>query len=57
MIVKKERGNKCWVTFKITIEGAEKVAVLGDWNNWKPEYMKKRKDGSFSITKIFKKRL
>lgn len=55
MIVKKEKGDECLVTFRIYVDGAEKVAIVGDWNGWKPEYMEREEDGSFSITKVFKK--
>ena len=36
MIEKKKRGNKCWITFRVFVENAEKVAVIGDWNQWQP---------------------
>jgi 1,4-alpha-glucan branching enzyme len=45
----------CKVTFALdadAINGAEKVAILGDFNNWNPSTheMKKLKDGSFKTT-------
>lgn len=48
-----KNGNSCRVTFKIDPEtAAEKVAVLGEWNEWDADThaMKKRKDGTFSTT-------
>jgi 1,4-alpha-glucan branching enzyme len=39
------------VSFKVSGSGkAAKVAVAGDWNGWKPEAMKKQKDGSYAVT-------
>ncbi len=46
-----KRGKKAWVTFRLAVD-AKSVAIKGSWNNWKIEELKKRKDGSFSITKI-----
>ncbi len=45
----------CKVTFKINNElakDAERVALVGEFNNWDPEasVMKKLKDGSFSAS-------
>lgn len=45
----------CKVTFEVPSElvaGAEKVAVLGDFNSWKPgtHELKKLKDGKFKAT-------
>lgn len=45
----------CKVTFVVdteVINGAETVAILGDFNNWDPSAnsMKKLKDGSFKTT-------
>ena len=48
-----KNGKSCRVTFKINPETeAEKVAVLGEWNEWDADThaMKKRKDGTFSTT-------
>jgi 1,4-alpha-glucan branching enzyme len=43
--------KKGTVSFKISADGkAAKVAIAGDWNGWKPEVMKKQKDGSFGTT-------
>jgi 1,4-alpha-glucan branching enzyme len=46
-------GRSCRVTFKLHPEvEAEKVALLGEFNAWdeKSHPMKKRKDGSYSVT-------
>ena len=58
--MKKNYGKKpetCSVTFVLPKEaavGAETVALVGDFNNWDTEslLLKKRKDGSFSISRI-----
>lgn len=45
--------RKCRVTFGLPPEvGAKRVALCGEFNEWKPraDLMKRRKDGSFSIT-------
>jgi 1,4-alpha-glucan branching enzyme len=48
-----KKGNKAWVTFDFkpedTVEG---VTLVGEWNDWTPETMKVKKDGSFYITKV-----
>ncbi len=44
----------CVVTFVVNFEGANKVEVLGDWNGWLPEPMKRKKDGSFWLAKRLK---
>lgn len=45
----------CKVTFNLAsdlVEGAKKVSILGDFNNWDPKEtdMRKLKDGSFTKT-------
>ncbi len=45
----------CKVTFELppqAVNGARKVALVGDFNNWDSasSQMKRRKDGSFSLT-------
>lgn len=44
-------GRSCRVTFKVPVEG-ERLSLLGEFNDWREDAhpMKKRKDGSFSIT-------
>ena len=47
-------GRSCRVTFKYSpAEGTEKVLLLGEFNEWGADAtneLKKRKDGSFSLT-------
>ncbi len=44
-------GQVCRVTFKLPADvGAEKAELTGEFNDWKPELMKKLKDDSFSLT-------
>jgi len=52
MIRIKRKGNRVWVTF--IVEDGEKVFIKGSWNQWKKEPLKRRKNGTFSITKILK---
>lgn len=42
----------CQVTFTLPAPAAERVCVIGDFNNWIPDAhpMKKQKDGSFTAT-------
>jgi len=42
----------CKVTFTVPAEEAEKVAVVGDFNNWSPQEsgLKKLKNGTFKGT-------
>ncbi len=54
MVRKRSKGKKCVVTFEVSFDNAEKVCVVGDWNGWKPELMRKR--GSvFVLKKTFDK--
>ena len=41
------------ITFVVTSE-ANEVLLKGSWNDWKPEKMKRNKDGSFTKTKRLK---
>lgn len=46
-------GRSCRVTFELPAEvGAQEAALCGEFNDWNPEThpMKRRKDGSYSIT-------
>ncbi len=52
MVKKKLKGKRCYVTFEVNIKDAQKVSVVGDWNGWKPEPMKKR-GNVFVLKKIF----
>lgn len=47
----------CKVTFSIPAREAERVAVVGDFNNWNPErsLLKKLKNGTFKGTFDFPK--
>ena len=49
-----KKGKKAWVTFTApdTVADAESVMIKGSWNNWKPERMKRKKNGQFYITKV-----
>ncbi len=44
-------GRSCKVTFELAAE-ANQVALLGDFNEWNSasDVMKRRKDGTFSVT-------
>ncbi len=53
MIKIKKNANKAWVTFTYVPKNDDKSVVLvGSWNNWKEENMKKKKNGDFYLTKI-----
>ena len=50
------KENKAWVTF--TIPGNENIDsadITGEWNDWKEEAMRKKKNGDFYITKVLKR--
>lgn len=52
MVTINPKGAKAWVTFSFKpAKAAESVAIAGDWNDWEPEPMKPKKDGSFYIRK------
>ena len=46
------KGKKSWVTFTINPLDAKSVEICGEWNGWKSEPMKKKKNGEFYITKV-----
>ena len=48
-----KKGKKAWVTFTAPVTLCETVHLKGSWNDWKPEVMKRKKDGTFYLTKIF----
>lgn len=53
MVRIKINKNRAWITF--VIENAKDInsaKIAGSWNKWELEPMKKRRNGSFSITKI-----
>ena len=48
MIEINPKGVKAWVTFTFKPhEDVASIAVAGDWNNWNPEEMRRKKDGTF----------
>jgi 1,4-alpha-glucan branching enzyme len=55
-MVKKEytkTGRSCRVTFSLPLDiGAEKISLVGDFNDWDPEThpLKRGKNGSFKTT-------
>lgn len=60
MAIKKQFLKKkpvCKVTFSVPAEDAEKVSVIGDFNDWDPEkhLLKKQKDGTFKASFEFPK--
>jgi len=55
MVKVTKKSGKAWVTFSFSpTDNVENVEILGEWNEWKPESMKKKKNGEYSITKIIK---
>ncbi|HHD83940.1 MAG TPA: hypothetical protein ENK93_03590 [Campylobacteraceae bacterium] len=52
MVTITPKGAKAWVTFNFKPDHAvDHVAIAGDWNDWEPEPMRPKKDGSFYIRK------
>lgn len=50
MIKKQTTKKGCKVTFEVEhLADAERVEVLGDWNGWQPETMKKFKNGKHKL--------
>jgi len=47
-----KRGNKAWVTFTAPAAECEHVHLKGSWNDWKPEAMRRKKNGEFYLMKI-----
>ncbi len=55
MVTIKKNGKKVWVTFTFSPQNSVKdVSVCGEWSEWKHEPMKQKKNGDYSITKVFK---
>jgi len=52
MIKITKKGKKSWVTFTVKSMAKENISICGEWNNWKDEPMKKKKNGDSYITKI-----
>ena len=51
MIRKSYVKNLCVVSFYYKKNNVQKVELVGEWNDWKPELMKRKKDGTFWISK------
>lgn len=43
--------KRCVVTFYVKDDSAQKVDLVGEWNGWKPEPMRRKKDGTFWLSK------
>lgn len=55
MLTMKKNGNRVWVTFTFSpTYMVEDVSVSGEWNAWKMEPMKQKKNGDYYITKVLK---
>ena len=52
MIKITKKSKKSWVTFTILPKNTQSVKISGEWNGWKNEAMKKKKNGEFYITKV-----
>lgn len=53
MLVMKKNGEKVWVTFTVSsIDPIEGITLLGEWNTWEGEPMKKKKNGDYYLTKV-----
>ena len=52
MIKITHKGDKAWVTFSLTPDDGDEVAICGEWNDWQDEPMKVKKSGEFYITKV-----
>lgn len=47
-----KKGKKAWVTFTVQPENATDVEIIGEWNEWKAEPLKMKKNGDYYITKV-----
>jgi len=55
MIKITKKAKRAWVTFSLNPDlTVDSIELLGEWNDWKPEPMKQKKNGEYSITKIIK---
>ena len=52
MIKISKKEKKARVTFTAPFKGVDNVELMGDWNDWKPEKMIKKKSGEFYLTKV-----
>lgn len=56
MLAMKKNGEKVWVTFTVSsMDPIEEITLLGEWNTWKGEPMKKKKNGDYYLTKVLNK--
>lgn len=56
MLTMKKNGEKVWVTFTVSsMDPIEEITLLGEWNTWKGEPMKKKKNGDYYLTKVLNK--
>ena len=56
MLAMKMNGEKVWVTFTVSsMEPIEEITLLGEWNTWEGEPMKKKKNGDYYLTKVLNK--
>jgi len=46
-----KRGARAWVTFTFPA-GRENVRLKGSWNGWRPEAMRRKKNGDFYLMKV-----
>lgn len=52
MITITHKGEKAWINFVYKPETeTEILSIAGDFNDWQPETMRAKKDGSFYIRK------
>ncbi|RMH80769.1 MAG: hypothetical protein D6674_02650 [Acidobacteria bacterium] len=49
-----EEKGLCTVSFYVKKDNAERVEIVGEWNGWKPEPMRRKKDGTFWTSKRLK---
>jgi 1,4-alpha-glucan branching enzyme len=47
-----DKGTKAWVTFTLPSREADQVELIGAWNDWQPERMKRKKNGDYYLTRV-----
>ncbi len=47
-----KKGKKAWVTFTISTDESDEMAIKGEWSGWEAEPMRRKKNGDFYIMKI-----
>ena len=52
MIKITKRQKRAWVTFTLPKSAIEEAYLKGSWNDWRPEAMKRKKNGEFYLMKI-----